>query len=615
MSKVISQQDGAPKARYEAAWLGIAWLAILAAFAITITGGISIARGPFVLRAHSVLPAAIAAVVCLVMTVRRGVGPAVGALTWWGHAIARRAAWTALAIAVAAFGIGVVWGSNVAGGSDSYCYLHQAELFASGHVRDEQPLAREAPWPNALRTLAPVSQVPVADGSAATAPACPPGYPLVLALARVIGGRAAMFLVVPLAGAMLIWCTFLAGRRISGPVAGLVAAMLLAASPIFLYQIVQPMTDIPAALLWMLAILASSSAGSTPSRAAVLSGLATGLALLTRPNLAPLAIVPLGLVLLRDGARSFKNALRTIVFFGAAAAPAFIVLVAINRAMHGGAIDSGYGRMDDLFALGRIPGNLSRYTRWLIGSETPAILAGFAAPFLLPRGSGARRLAIAFVAFFALTLACYLPYVQWDAWWFVRFLLPALPGLCALTAAAGVTAFSRWRAAASTPRHDVRARRDAVLFGAVSLLSVLLVVMAEERAAFRLRDLEARYREVGEYVARTLPPDAVVFADIESGSVRFYSGRLTVYVSTLDPAWLDRALEFMEARGRRPYLLLEAIEEPDFRAAFEPASRFGALDWPPMADFNRAVRIYDPRDYAIFRAGGRVATDFVFTRR
>jgi hypothetical protein len=151
--------------------------------------------------------------------------------------------------------------------------------------------------------------------------------------------------------------------------------------------------------------------------------------------------------------------------------------------------------------------------------------------------------------------------------------------------------------------------------GATSLLAVLLVIVAEERAAFALRDLEARYRLVGEYVARALPPDAVVFAGVESGSIRFYSGRLTVYVNVLDPAWLDRAVAFMDARGRRPYLLLEAIEEPDFRATFGPASALGALDWPPLVDFNRNVRIYDPAGYAAYRAGAKMPTEFVFTPR
>jgi hypothetical protein len=61
--------------------------------------------------------------------------------------------------------------------------------------------------------------------------------------------------------------------------------------------------------------------------------------------------------------------------------------------------------------------------------------------------------------------------------------------------------------------------------------------------------------------------------------------------------------------------VLEAIEEPDFRAKFGSVSTFGGLDWPPRADFDREVRIYDPADFAAYRAGEKIATDFVFTRR
>jgi hypothetical protein len=593
-------------------WIGLAWVAGLVAIAVAASGGISINRGPVHIRAHSMVMPALIALASMALVLRRGLGPAAAALAWWGRAIARRASGIAIALAVVAASVGILWGSHVAGGSDSYCYLHQAELFASGHVRDEQPLARELPWPNAVRTLAPISQVPAADGSAATAPACPPGYPLVLALARWIGGRAGMFAVVPITGLLAVWCTFLIGRRLAGPLAGVIAAILLLASPIFLYQVVQPMTDVPAAALWAVVILLASGA-RTSTRAAAWAGLATGMALLVRPNLAPIALVPLALAVRRDADLSLKGALRTCVVFGAAAAPAFVVLVAINRAMHGGAVDSGYGRVEDLFASSRIPGNLSRYLGWLIGSQTPVILAALAAPFLLPRQSDARRLATALLVLAGLTLACYLPYVQWDAWWFVRFLLPALPGLCALTAAAGVAAVSRGRAGIVAPE-QVRSRRGAVLVAAVSVLAVLLAIEAEQRAAFRLRDMEARYRVVGEYVARMLPPDAVVFADIESGSVRFYSGRLTVYLNVLDPAWLDRALALMQAHGRRPYFVLEAIEEQDFRAKFGSFSQLGELDWPPRVDFNREVRIYDPADFAAFRAGEKIPTEFVFTK-
>ena len=64
--------------------------------------------------------------------------------------LARAIAGTA---AVAAALAGVVWGTHVAGGPDSYCYLSQAELFASGHVSHSEPLAVLALWKDGAMPL------------------------------------------------------------------------------------------------------------------------------------------------------------------------------------------------------------------------------------------------------------------------------------------------------------------------------------------------------------------------------------------------------------------------------------------------------------------------------
>ena len=64
-----------------------------------------------------------------------------------------------------------------------------------------------------------------------------------------------VFLVVPLFAALLVWFTFALGRALDDEVTGLGAAVLLACSPIFLYQAVQPMSDVPAAALWLAAFV------------------------------------------------------------------------------------------------------------------------------------------------------------------------------------------------------------------------------------------------------------------------------------------------------------------------------------------------------------------------
>ena len=101
----------------------------------------------------------------------------------------------------------------------------------------------------------------------------------------------------------------------------------------------------------------------------------------------------------------------------------------------------------------------------------------------------------------------------------------------------------------------------------------------------------------------------------QSGSVRFYSGRHTLVWADLDPASLDRALEYLRGRGYHPFLLFETWEEPGFRARFGQQSATGRLEWPPIAEIDRDVRIYDPADRAPFMRGGSVRTDHFWTKR
>jgi hypothetical protein len=84
----------------------------------------------------------------------------------------------------------------------------------------------------------------------------------------------------------------------------------------------------------------------------------------------------------------------------------------------------------------------------------------------------------------------------------------------------------------------------------------------------------------------------------QSGSLRYYSGRLTIRWDYLDPVWLDRSTEILKGLKLDPYILLEEQEEPDFRGRFAADSRLGRLNWSPRVTLDTVpvVRIYDPDD-------------------
>ena len=503
----------------------------------------------------------------------------------------------ALAVLIAAVvAVGVRWGSFAAGGSDSYCYVHQAERWASGRLLVPEPLALEAPWPEAPLTFTPAGHRPSATVPGAIVPICPAGLSVVMALFLAIGWPEAMFFVVPLFGALLIAATFAAGSRFGARV-GMASALLTAASPVFLFQLVQPMSDVPAAALWMLAVAAITGISG---RAPVIGGLATSAAILMRPNLLPLAI-PLGLFLLLRPERSWRDRLRSAAVYGAWAVPGCVAVALIQNAYYGSPLSSGYGALDDLFGVDHIVPNAVRYASWLSQTHTPLWVLAVAAPFLLP--GALTRL---FAGLILVNLASYLPYVVFEDWSYLRFLLPTIPLLLILSIAT-IDAMCRRVAG------PLRGTRPTYIAVPIAIITVLLAFIcvreARDRNVFRLQQLEARYVRAGEFVRRRLPPNALVITSWESGSVRFYSGRKTLVWDVLDPAWIDRAVDYVRGRGYEPFLLFERWEEPLFRQRFS-ASPLGPLDWPPMAEVATQVRIYRPDDRERYLRGVQPPTEY-----
>jgi hypothetical protein len=493
----------------------------------------------------------------------------------------------AAAIAVAVLAAGLRWGTFVAGGADSYCYLHQAERWASGKLQEPQPLALRAPWPSAALTFAPAGHIPSTIVAGAIAPMCPAGLSIAMAPFQLVGGRTAAFLVVPLFGAMLVWSTFLVGRRFNDRV-GLSAALLTACSPIVLFQLMQPMSDVPAAAWWMLAV---AFVLGPRRRDVVFAGLGSAAAIVTRPNLLPIGFV-IGLFVLLRPERRWRATLLDGAAYAAAVAPGCAAVALIQQLFYGSPISSGYGEVGTLFAIEHVRPNAFRYAQWLLDSHTPAVALAFVAPI----GS----VTVLALAIAAVNVACYLPYGVFDDWSYLRFLLPSIPLLIVLMVA-GIDRLVR--------RLPDRLRGALVLV-ATAALAVLFLRNARAASVFLLEQLESKFVKAGEYVARRLPPNALVISTFHSGSVRHYSGRPTLAWAALDPAWLDRALDFARAEGYEPYLLFESWEEQRFRDRFA-GNPVGALDWPPMAEIAGVVRIYAPGHRARYLAGGAIQTEYV----
>jgi|CXWL01.1.fsa_nt_gi hypothetical protein len=440
-------------------------------------------------------------------------------------------------------------------------------------------------------------------------PICSSGLSILMAVFLRVGGEQALFLVVPLFGALLVGAVYVLGASVA-PRVGLAAAALAAASPVFLFQLVQPMSDVPAAALWCVAAALVLSASP---RSALLAGLATSLAILVRPNLLPLGVA-LGLAVLLRPRLPGRDRLRAATTYALGSAPGCLAVALIQQYFYGSPLSSGYGSAEGLFALDHVGPNMQRYLTWFWETETPLCLLALAAPVVCRRWSVTLCTALIVV-----NLACYLPYVVFEEWSFLRFLLPTLPLVLLLSVGTldwilvRLTRIVGGRA----PGAYVRSiERNEVIVVRACLAAVTVAAMvamlrtAEDRSVFALASLESRFARAGKFVATRLPENAAVITSWESGSVTYYGGRQTIVWDVLDPGWLDRTITFLRGRGLEPYVLVERWEEPIFRKRFE-GNLAATLDWPPSAEIGGLARIYRPDDRARYQAGERVVTEYV----
>ena len=127
------------------------------------------------------------------------------------------------------------------------------------------------------------------------------------------------------------------------------------------------------------------------------------------------------------------------------------------------------------------------------------------------------------------------------------------------------------------------------------------------------RPNDRRFALVGEFVRDELPQNVILLSMQHSGSVRYYSSRLSLRWDLLDPEWLEPGLMFLRAKGYRPLLLLEEWEKPLFTRRFAAHTKLAALDWQPVATYSGEIRtdIFDPADRD--QSGAAAATKTIGT--
>lgn len=467
----------------------------------------------------------------------------------------------------------VRYGSFTAGGSDSYGYLSQAYGWANGTMVRPQPFPISVPWPSADASLAPLGYS-LGPQPHTMAPTYAPGLPLMMAAALVFGD-CGPFLVVPLCAALVVWLTFLLGRRTGGPWAGILAAMFAVTSPIVVFQSAWPMSDIPSAALWTGAAVAAL--GGT-RRGALGTGLWSAAAMLVRPNL---PIIPVVLFMhLAVSSRGRERSVR-LALFSAPVALSVVAIAALYTGWHGAPWNSGFGSAEEIFSAGNILPNLARYPVWLWQSQSPSVLLA-TVPLLPPFRRDAYQRAVRLcAALFVATLISYLVYAKFEDWWYLRFLLPAIPAVLVLMST-GLLALAR-----RLPRPWGHVAVTAVAF----VLFTYTTRFNQAHGMFGpLKDAERRYAEVGTYIHDALPRNAIIFSVQQSGSVRYYSGRMTIRWDAIDRDWTARAPAEVERLGLHPCMVIDDSEIPQMRETFGLAAG-SPIPWPLVARLREPVRV------------------------
>jgi hypothetical protein len=556
--------------------LAVTVAAAALAVAVWWTGGFSVRIAGIPVRSRSWVRPAIVALAGVALLIRFERAWLAGALARaWDAAESPRVAGAFAALAMAwALTAGIVFNTFAAGGADSYGYIGQARLLIHGRLTDTVPLRPAFTWPDTHATLTPLGfNRGLSPG--VIAPRYPPGFPLLLAPLTLIS-ETAVYMLVPVFGLLAVWATYRLGIRVGDPLTGALAAVALSFSPTFLYQVVQPMSDVPAAACWLLALLA---AGRGTRAGAAGAGALASLAIMIRPNLAPLAALVFVPVVFTAASGRVQRAL----LFGVALVPGIAALGWIQNVRYGSPLASGYGTLSDGFALAYVGENLARYPRWLTETHTFFIWLSLLAPLWILRRGRNRLLAWTAVALAAAIWAAYLPYVyfQPNEWFYTRFLLPAIAVMLVFAVAVSLWGLRQLPAAVRAP----------VTAGLLVALLAAELHAARTHGPFEVRLQERKYPLAGAFVRDRLPPSAFVLAEQHSGSVRYYANRPTLRWDLLAPGRLDDAVAALRAEGFEPFVVLDSGEDEAFRRRFGDAGQQAVRALKPLAVVGDA-RVY-----------------------
>jgi 4-amino-4-deoxy-L-arabinose transferase-like glycosyltransferase len=475
-----------------------------------------------------------------------------------------RIGWVLVVMAFAAYGVLLARHVGAyAGGSDSSGYMNHARLLALGRVHVA---------PRTIPGLAP-TDVPdwlysalgfrVASDGTGLVPTYPAGLPLwILAAAKVVGWAQAGNLVLWLHAMAGVGLTYAAARAFGlGQRASIVAAVVVAGSPVYLFMALQAMSDVPA-LVWTTAAVVAACRARERWRWAFAAGAAYGMAVLVRPTNA-LALVPIAIALswppAANGPRPTGEPVlaflaRRWLAFGAGGLPCAILFALHSHAAYGKFITTGYGDSAGL-EWQWVGMTWRHYAHWLPLEFTPVVVAIVALPLLVRRQAREVVILGTWVMVFAGFYSAYS--CTHETWWYLRFLLPAAPALVI----GALLVLQSWL----RPRIPARVASLALCTAVVGAIA-FDAHWDQKLFALDSGDGEKTYPTTAAWLQQHLPPNAVVAVMQNSGALFYYTDFVFVRWDALDPTSFAKVAAALKASGRPLYAALFPFEIDDQHA-------------------------------------------------
>jgi hypothetical protein len=432
-----------------------------------------------------------------------------------------RAPWV---VALVALGLYAAWRVRWVGGCDATSYL--LESYRLRGVEAGLAFDPSVPFPGALAPLCMVEH----QGEALTF--FPPGYPLLLAAAGLVGLEFHVNPVLAVGSALALFALM---RDRAGGWAALALMVAFLASPLVLWGGTMMMSDLPSMALLVFSLLAVRR--GWPVVAGVLFGVSLGV----RPTDA-LALP--ALILLAPTRRDVHRA-------GAGAAAAMVGWALVLRVLLG---RFGLPYADNLSNLTGAHFVDQLVFLVQVTAQVHGPVVALAAVGLWRRPKAVAPLAAWYAAF---ALAYALWQVPFDAWWRARYVLPGLPAMY-LAAAEGAAVLLERRAP----------RRLAVALGVVVTVGYAgWSVRASPVVPHLNSTFDRGYALDALRTARRVPDDALVGAVAESGTLRLYGALQSFFwCHPQAPALVTWAME----RGRPLFAVLDDYEAKCFGQGAPP---------------------------------------------